>query len=86
MDISHLLNGMILQAMPPPGNKALIRPALLGNDGGIWWLIKGSLAQKLPIYERHLSKVKSSRVVSSRVESSRVVSSRVVSSRVESSI
>ena len=48
--------------------------------------IKGSLAQKLPIYERHLSKVKSSRVVSSRVESSRVVSSRVVSSRVESSI
>ena len=49
-------------------------------------IIKGSLAQKLPIYERHLSKVKSSRVVSSRVESSRVVSSRVVSSRVESSI
>ena len=50
------------------------------------FFIKGSLAQKLPIYERHLSKVKSSRVVSSRVESSRVVSSRVVSSRVESSI
>ena len=49
-------------------------------------IIKGSLAQKLPIYERHLSKVKSSRVVSRRVESSRVVSSRVVSSRVESSI
>ena len=44
--------------------------------------IKGSLAQKLPIYERHLSKVKSSRVVSSRVVSSRVESSRVVSSRV----
>ena len=53
-------------------------------------LIKGSLAQKLPIYERHLSKVKSSRVVSSRVvssrvESSRVESSRIVSSRIESS-
>ena len=48
-------------------------------------LIKGSLAQKLPIYERHLSKVKSSRVESSRVESSRVESSRVESSRVESS-
>ena len=45
-------------------------------------LVKGSLAQKLPIYERHLSKVKSSRVVSSRVVSSRVESSRVVSSRV----
>ena len=44
--------------------------------------IKGSLAQKLPIYERHLSKVKSSRVESSRVESSRIVSSRVESSRV----
>ena len=53
-------------------------------------VVKGSLAQKLPIYERHLSKVKSSRVVSSRVvssrvESSRVESSRIVSSRVESS-
>ena len=48
-------------------------------------IIKGSLAQKLPIYERHLSKVKSSRVVLSRVESSRVESSRIVSSRVESS-
>ena len=48
-------------------------------------LIKGSLAQKLPIYERHLSKVKSSRVESSRVDSSRVESSRVESSRVESS-
>ena len=48
-------------------------------------VVKGSLAQKLPIYERHLSKVKSSRVVSSRVVSSRVVSSRVESSRVESS-
>jgi len=44
--------------------------------------IKGSLAQQLPIYERHLSKVKSSRVESSRVESSRIVSSRVESSRV----
>ena len=48
-------------------------------------LIKGSLAQKLPIYERHLSKVKSIRVVSSRVESSRVESLRVESSRLESS-
>ena len=48
-------------------------------------IVKGSLAQKLPIYERHLSKVKSSRVESSRVESSRIVSSRVESSRVESS-
>ena len=48
-------------------------------------IVKGSLAQKLPIYERHLSKVKSIRVVSSRVESSRVESSRVESSRVESS-
>ena len=47
-------------------------------------IIKGSLAQKLPIYERHLSKVKSIRVVSSRVESSWVESSRVKSSRVES--
>ena len=47
--------------------------------------IKGSLAQKIPIYERHLSKVKSSRVESSRVESSRVESTRIVSSRVESS-
>ena len=51
----------------------------------IYIIIKGSLAQKLPIYERHLSKVKSSRVESSRVESSRVESSRVESSRVESS-
>ena len=51
----------------------------------IYIFIKGSLAQKLPIYERHLSKVKSSRVVLSRVESSRVESSRIVSSRVESS-
>ena len=49
------------------------------------YIVKGSLAQKLPIYERHLSKVKSSRVESSRVESSRVESSRVESSRVESS-
>ena len=48
-------------------------------------MFKGSLAQKLPIYERHLSKVKSSRVESSRVESSRIVSSRVESSRIESS-
>ena len=37
--------------------------------------IKGSLTQKLPIYERHLTKVKSIRVVSSRVKSSRVESS-----------
>ena len=52
----------------------------------LWiYMFKGSLAQKLPIYERHLSKVKSSRVESSRVESSRVESSRVESSRVESS-
>ena len=51
----------------------------------IYIFIKGSLAQKLPIYERHLSKVKSSRVVLCRVESSRVESSRIVSSRVESS-
>ena len=51
----------------------------------ILYIIKRSLAQKLPIYERHLSKVKSSRVESSRVESSRVESSRVESSRVESS-
>ena len=51
----------------------------------IRFIIKGSLAQKLPIYERHLSKVKSSRVESSRVESSRIVSSRVESSRIVSS-
>ena len=54
-------------------------------NGELYLFIKGSLAQKLPIYERHLSKVKSSRVESSRVESSRIVSSRVVSSRIESS-
>ena len=57
-----------------------------GSKGhGFNHLVKGSLAQKLPIYERHLSKVKSSRVESSRVESSRVESSRVESSRIVSS-
>ena len=55
------------------------------KKSALFGLVKGSLAQKLPIYERHLSKVKSSRVESSRVESSRVESSRVESSRVESS-
>ena len=35
-------------------------------------IIKGSLAEKLPIYERHPSKVKKSRVKSSRGESRRV--------------
>ena len=52
------------------------------NTYYMMYIFKGSLAQKLPIYERHLSKVKSSRVESSRVESSRIVSSRVESSRV----
>ena len=67
-----------------------MRPGTCVKDSSVWviffaHIIEGSLAQKLPIYERHLSKVKSIRVVSSRVESSRVESSRVESSRVESS-
>ena len=46
---------------------------VLAAKENITYIFKGSLAQKLPIYERHLSKVKSSRVVLSRVESSRIV-------------